>query len=226
MYKIFEKLSKSRNVTPYFVSKETGVAYSTLSAWKKGSYHPKDDKLEIIADYFDVPLAYLKGTQKDLQCSVCHMDYNPIDEKSNAKHTAYHEKFLEVQHRYHVTIPSRAEAEQERMDALSILRDVKYDKFRRISAFNTYAKLDFICYLYDSDFETDADLDAHVKAQAELLRPDNAISLNLCNEIRSEFGVDEYKEDSKITEREYKIICKYRELPEEVANVIDKILDV
>lgn len=226
MYKIFEQLADSRKVTPYFVSKETGVSFSTLSSWKNGHYHPKDDKLQKIADYFEVPLAFLKGTQDTIQCPTCNMEYNPLDDKSGVKHRAYHKKFLDVQKRYHVTIPSRAEVEQERMDALSILRDVKYDKFRRISAFNTYAKTDFICALYESDFELDTSMDKYIKERAELLSPDNAISLNLCNEIRSEFGVDEYKEKTSITEREYKIICRYRDLSEDVAAAIDRILEL
>lgn len=56
MYEVFEKLCKSKNVTPYKVSKETGVSRSTLSDWKKGRSTPKTDKLQLIADYFNVPL--------------------------------------------------------------------------------------------------------------------------------------------------------------------------
>lgn len=56
MYEVFEKLCESRNVTPYKVSKETGVSRSTLSDWKKGRSRPKLDKLQLIADYFGVPL--------------------------------------------------------------------------------------------------------------------------------------------------------------------------
>ena len=59
MYEIFEKLCEKHNVTPYKVSKETGISRSTLSEWKKGTYTPKNDKLQLIADYFGVTLEYL-----------------------------------------------------------------------------------------------------------------------------------------------------------------------
>ena len=59
-YDVFEKLCLSHKVTPSAVSSATGVSKSTLSAWKKGEYTPKVDKLEKIAEYFGVPLEYLK----------------------------------------------------------------------------------------------------------------------------------------------------------------------
>lgn len=65
MYKIFEELLQKHSVTAYKVSKETGIATSTLSDWKKGRSTPKQDKLQKIADYFGVTLAYLLGTDKN-----------------------------------------------------------------------------------------------------------------------------------------------------------------
>lgn len=59
MYEIFEKLLKMHEITPYKVSKNTGIATSTFSDWKNGKSKPKQDKLQKIADYFKVPLEYL-----------------------------------------------------------------------------------------------------------------------------------------------------------------------
>ena len=57
-YAKFDKLCKANGITPYQVSKDTGVRSSTLSAWKLGQYSPKPDKIRKIAEYFDVPLEY------------------------------------------------------------------------------------------------------------------------------------------------------------------------
>lgn len=46
MYEIFSKLLQEHGVTPYKVSKETGVSQSTLSDWKRGVSTPKIDKLQ------------------------------------------------------------------------------------------------------------------------------------------------------------------------------------
>lgn len=59
MYEIFSELLQTHGVTPYKVSKETGVSQSTLSDWKRGISTPKQDKLQKIADYFNVSLEYL-----------------------------------------------------------------------------------------------------------------------------------------------------------------------
>ena len=58
-YENFEKLCKAKNIKPATVSKETGISTATLSNWKKDNYTPKQDKLSIIADYFNVSVDYL-----------------------------------------------------------------------------------------------------------------------------------------------------------------------
>lgn len=64
MYEIFERLMNERGITPYRVSKETGVSQTTLSEWKKGTYTPKIEKLQKIADYFNVALDYIMGNEQ------------------------------------------------------------------------------------------------------------------------------------------------------------------
>lgn len=64
MYEIFVQLCENQNVTPYQVSKNTGVTQATFSQWKSGST-PRDTTLQKIADYFGVTLAYLKGESPD-----------------------------------------------------------------------------------------------------------------------------------------------------------------
>lgn len=59
MYEIFAQLLEKYNVTPYKVSKETGVAQTTLSDWKRGRSTPKSDTMKKIADYFGVSVDYL-----------------------------------------------------------------------------------------------------------------------------------------------------------------------
>jgi transcriptional regulator with XRE-family HTH domain len=59
IYKRFDELLKIRNVTPYKVSQATGITTTTLTNWKKGKYTPKRDKLQLIADYFEVNIDYL-----------------------------------------------------------------------------------------------------------------------------------------------------------------------
>lgn len=61
MYEKFAALLEKNNKTAYQVSKDTGIATSTLTSWKNGIYTPKVDKLKILADYFGVSIEYFLG---------------------------------------------------------------------------------------------------------------------------------------------------------------------
>lgn len=66
MYSIFEKLLQKHGVSAYRVSKDLGIAQSVLSSWKNGISTPKQDKMQKIADYFNVSVDYLMtGEEKE-----------------------------------------------------------------------------------------------------------------------------------------------------------------
>lgn len=65
MYEIFAKLMAERGLTAYRVSMDTGVSQATLSDWKRGRSKPKLPKLQKLADYFGVSLAYMMGADDE-----------------------------------------------------------------------------------------------------------------------------------------------------------------
>ena len=65
MYSVFVELMQERGVTPYQVSKATGIAQSTLSGWKISNRQPQTRTLKKLADYFGVSVQYLEGKTKD-----------------------------------------------------------------------------------------------------------------------------------------------------------------
>lgn len=83
MYEIFEQLLQKYGVTPYKVSKATGVSQSSLSDWKRGRITPKTSTLQKIADYFGVTLDYLT-TGKD-ESKKKEITLTPKDERDIAK---------------------------------------------------------------------------------------------------------------------------------------------
>ena len=57
MYEIYKKLCEERGISTYKVAKDTGLTQSALSQWKDGKIKElKLSKLQILADYFDVPI--------------------------------------------------------------------------------------------------------------------------------------------------------------------------
>ena len=66
MYSIFEELLQKHGVSTYKVAKDTGIAQSVFSSWKNGISTPKQDKMQKIADYFNVSVEYLMtGKEKE-----------------------------------------------------------------------------------------------------------------------------------------------------------------
>ena len=58
LYEKFEKLINERGIKTAEVAEGTGIKKPTFSAWKKGNYTPKADKIQKIADYLEVPISY------------------------------------------------------------------------------------------------------------------------------------------------------------------------
>lgn len=78
-YENFEKLCKDNSVNPSKVSKATGISTATLTSWKKGVYTPKQDKLQLIADYFNVSVDYLMtGKENEFTIKRAIIDSNLI----------------------------------------------------------------------------------------------------------------------------------------------------
>ena len=65
-YENFENLCKINNLKPSQVSKATGIHTATLTSWKQGKYTPKPEKLQLIADFFNVSIDYIvTGSKKE-----------------------------------------------------------------------------------------------------------------------------------------------------------------
>lgn len=77
MYSRFDEILRQRNIKASDVSRATGISSSTFTDWKKGRYTPKYDKLQKIADYFDVPLEYLTDEESD-EKKVLGRDFNDM----------------------------------------------------------------------------------------------------------------------------------------------------
>lgn len=58
MFGKIEKLMTERGITAYQVSKDTGIAQSSLSDWKVGKSKPGVENLLILARYFGVPMEF------------------------------------------------------------------------------------------------------------------------------------------------------------------------
>ena len=67
-YAIYEALLNHNNVKTSEVCKAIGMNASTISHWKNGLYSPKNDKIELLAEYFHIaPWAFYSDDTDDME---------------------------------------------------------------------------------------------------------------------------------------------------------------
>ena len=78
MYERYVELLNEKQVRNIDVSRATGIPSSTFSDWKKGKSSPKYDKIQKIANFFNVQLDYLTGESefKTREEMLQHFDKN------------------------------------------------------------------------------------------------------------------------------------------------------
>ena len=62
MFERYLEMLKEKGIKNIDVSSATGIPASTFSDWKKGKSSPKRDKIEKIANFFDINPDWLAGT--------------------------------------------------------------------------------------------------------------------------------------------------------------------
>lgn len=65
MYAKIKALMDASGISAYKLSKELGLSRSVFSEWKSGKSKPKYETVQLIADYFDVPISYFYDGEMD-----------------------------------------------------------------------------------------------------------------------------------------------------------------
>lgn len=63
IFRLFD-LMVEKNINAKKISDDTGISTGNISDWKSGRSKPSIEKLELLADYFDVSVDYLLGREK------------------------------------------------------------------------------------------------------------------------------------------------------------------
>lgn len=83
MYEIYCKLRDSKGLKDSDVVKATGITKSTFSDWKSGRSNPKNDKLQKIANFFDVSIDYLMTGEDSAKVELSAKDERDIAKDLN-----------------------------------------------------------------------------------------------------------------------------------------------
>ena len=87
MYEKFAQLLAVRGITANTVAKAAHVNASTFTDWKQGKSQPKLEKLQKIADYFNVPVSYFYDGDTSLSIAERQAQSLGIDADALKKRT-------------------------------------------------------------------------------------------------------------------------------------------
>ena len=113
VYNRLKRILDERGITIYKLAKETHLNPSMFSHWKNDKYFPKKDKLETIAIYLNVSLAYLMGATDDPQ--------EHIDEAEAKRKIEFHHKRAEEYRKKAIQLEEEAKELEEQYNQLEEL---------------------------------------------------------------------------------------------------------
>ena len=125
MYDTYALLKEKMNVTDYQVSKATGISRSTLSEWKKGKYELKSDKIQKIADFFEVSVEYLLTGKHSEKESISGQKYYFDDDTAQKAQELFDNPDMRIL--FDAARDSRPEDLQMAADLLARLKETNPD---------------------------------------------------------------------------------------------------
>jgi transcriptional regulator with XRE-family HTH domain len=219
MYDIFEKLLNKKGVTAYRVAKETGISTATLTQWKNGTSTPKQDKLQLIADFFNVTIDYLTGNTDRIYCPDCGMLYNPLDDSNEKNHTEYHKKWEEAVKKYGFCW-NYIKSDEEELLSQRKLNDSKLDEDSLFIAMENLLRAKFSNMLREFNFEYHYDFKHFVSAQLAKHSIKDLVPENVFNRLVNKYGIElgDY-----ITSPEFSL---YENKTWDIAKDLNKMIDL
>ena len=151
MYTKFVEILQKKGLTPYQVSKETGISNSSLSDWKNGKSVLKFDKMQQIANCLEIDVRYLLGGDCPY-CHLCGLTYLKDDPKDNYEHQIYHEKWEKAVNKFGFCWPYSVR-ESIKHANMRIIEDASKSTKEHYKAVINILKSYFSRSLYGNDFD-------------------------------------------------------------------------
>lgn len=160
-------LASKKGISLPNLESELGFGNSTIVKWGIKT-KPNAEKLDAVAEYFNVTMDYLMGKTKLAECPKCGQKYNPLDEFDCAIHDTYHDKILKAQEIYPTLIPYN---EAVQIKAHYYVKLMKNDlEVEAISdMLDKYLKSSFALYVYET-FEPSIQYDYSVFCKSEVAK--------------------------------------------------------
>ena len=127
-----KQLRQARRLTQVELAKRLGISSATVSMYESGQREPNFETEELIADFFNVDIDYLRG-KRDTTTEIVTPDthllfqiYKRLDARSREMVTAYAQGVFDTMQENRLLIP-QDDQEQEEAPELEALEDLEQD---------------------------------------------------------------------------------------------------
>ena len=223
IYKI-DQLCRFNNTT--IAELEKNLGYSNGSLKKSSSQTVRSDRVQEIADYFNVSPTYLLSDSNYDICPVCGFAFDPLEPKESKKKKKMHRNFIRLRTKMGYFFNPIAANKKSMIIATLKNEDVPDDKM--LTYYETLLLCDFTEYAFCHDYDLDISYMDFVKSQILERKHFEIMSDSVIENIANKHNVnlsssnlsllDQFQTDSKFMQN----ILSIWDLPEKYKDDVYK----
>lgn len=185
IYKI-EELCRFHGTTITELEKVMG--YSNGSLRRSTNQTLRSDRIQQIAEHFEVTPTYLINEMRHDICPVCAFLYNPLEKKDVIMHHQIHKNFIALKNKFGFLM-NITQAASSRLYAKADLLDSSASKAKKAYSYELLLHCDFADYAFSQRYIVDIEYPDFIKNEIISKKYFDLVSTQILSEIMLKFDV-------------------------------------
>lgn len=178
---------------------EVALGYGNGSITKNPSHTLRSDRIQKIAEYFDVTPTYLLTDMKYCVCPICAVAFDPFDANDIEQHLVLHDNYIKLRDKMgYLLNPSQAAT--KRAIAKSYLEDQDLPDEGKVFHYETLVQCDFAEHAYFNNFIVNTSYLDFMKEEIRERKYFDLISPSVIKNLTVKYNVDLSTDGLPITE--------------------------
>ena len=179
---------------------EKVMGYSNGSIRKSSSQTLRSDRVQEIAEHFNVTPTYLLSDNKYCICSVCSFGYDPLNDDELQTHSQLHERF-KILHKKIGFLLNTSQAANKRLFAKKRLKNTNLTEDEKIHTYETLLLCDFADYASEEEYIIEIDYSDFVRNELMKKKYFDLITPAIIQKIAQKYNVQIKDEEGSFCEK-------------------------
>lgn len=176
---------------------EVALGYGNGSITKNPSHTLRSDRIQRIAEYFNVTPTYLLTDMKFCVCPICAVAFDPLDSKDIEQHIILHENYLKLRENIgYLLNPSQAAT--KRAIAKTYLEDPNLPNDGKLFHYETLVQCDFAEYAFSNNFIVETTYSDFIKEEIRERKYFDLIPQSVIKNVAAKYNVDLNADDAPL----------------------------